>query len=147
MNKTGYSSTPAPGSPAHSEAWALVEAAKRMAEAILNGDKDAARAALRLNWRLWTIFQAELSENEVSTPPQIRENMLRLCQFVDKITVSLLADPTPEGVNNLVNINRNIAQGLLASAERAVEAEQPAGATLTPAEAAQLRGQMLSTGA
>lgn len=142
MNSTGYSSTPAPGNPAQSEAWALVEAAKRMAEAVLNGDNEAARAALRLNWRLWTIFQAELSENETLVPDQIRENMLRLCLFVDKTTVTLLAEPTPEGINNLVNINRNIAQGLMASAERAQEQAPAVAAVEAPP-----RGQALSIGA
>lgn len=146
-NAGAYSSVPSPGNPVQSEAWALVEAAKRMAEAILNSDNEAARATLRLNWRLWTIFQADLSENEDRVPPQIRENMLRLCQFVDKATVKLLAEPTAEGINNLVNINRNIAQGLLASAEHAVEVSQGAGVQAAAPAEAPARGQMLSTGA
>lgn len=130
----GYSNIPAPGSPAHTESWAMIEAAKRMAEAVLNGDKEAMRSSLRLNWRLWTIFQASLSETEEGIPQDIRENMLRLCLFVDKHTVASLAEPTPERLNTLVNINRNIAQGLLAGMQRNVEAEGEMPAAPAPVQ-------------
>lgn len=133
----GYSNIPAAGYPAQTESWAMIEAAKRMAEAVLNGDIEAMRSSLRLNWRLWTIFQAALSESEGGVPQEIRENMLRLCLFVDKHTVASLAEPTPERLNTLVNINRNIAQGLLAGMQRAAEAEgaAPADAEPPPAQA------------
>ena len=41
------------------EAQALLEAARRLDAA--TGNQDAYRAALRLNWRLWTIIQADVS--------------------------------------------------------------------------------------
>jgi flagellar protein FlaF len=134
MNQ-GYSNIPSPGYPAQTESWAMIEAAKRMAEAVLNGDVEAMRASLRLNWRLWTIFQAALSESEEGIPAEIRENMLRLSLFVDKHTVASLVEPTPERLNTLVNINRNIAQGLMAGMQRAAEAQSAAQAEMPPAPA------------
>ncbi len=120
-----YSNIPAPGNPANSEAWALIESARRMAEAVNHELAPAAmRDALRLNWRLWTIFQADLSLDENRLPEQIRVNMLTLCQFIDRFTVEALANPQKHHIDTLVNINRNIASGLLAG----MQAEPPAEA-------------------
>ena len=97
----------------------MIEAAKRMAVSITYdaGDekatKDARKAALRLNWRLWTIFQAELTVERTEVPEEIRINMLTLCKFVDKHTIGALVNPTPETLTVLIDINRNIAAGLM----------------------------------
>ena len=39
--------------------------------------------------------------------------MLTLCKYVDQHTVGALAEPTTEKIEVLVNINRDIAGGLL----------------------------------
>ncbi len=122
-----YERVPEAGQPAQTEAWALLEAAKRMASAIVSGPqenketKENMKHALRLNWRLWTIFQAELLDETCTVPDEIRVNMLTLCQFVDKQTVKILAGPTPEIMVPLIDINRNIAAGLMNLPERAPE--------------------------
>jgi flagellar protein FlaF len=113
-----YERRPVAGNPAQTEAWALLEAAKRMAIAITDEQSDpkvvknARKAALRLNWRLWTIFQSELTVESSEVPEEIRINMLTLCKFVDKHTVGALVNPTPETMTVLIDINRNIAAGL-----------------------------------
>jgi len=102
------------GNPRETEGRALLEAARRMAEAQkATGDGTALRSAVRLNWRLWTIFQAEISQPECPMPVEIRSNMLNLCNFVDKRVVEILAQPKPELADALININRQIAAGLL----------------------------------
>ena len=129
-----YSRLPAPGSPTYTEAWALVEAARRMAVAIESGHLDqpevrkATRDALRLNWRLWTIFQTELSADTSPVPIEIRENMLSIANFVDSHTVQTMAEPTPERISTLIEINRNIATGLLESLQTKLQAEESARA-------------------
>lgn len=129
-----YERVPAGGQPAQTEAWALLEAANRMAGAIVSGNpedketKENMKTALRLNWRLWTIFQAELLDENCQVPDEIRVNMLTLCQFVDKQTVKILAGPTPEIMVPLIDINRNIAAGLMNLPERDAKAEEPAPA-------------------
>lgn len=113
-----YERRPQPGNPAATESWALIEAAKRLAQSITDttGSKkeinDRRKAALRLNWRLWTIFQADLTAERTDVPRDLRLNMLTLCQFVDKHTVSVMAKPSPEAISTLIDINRNIAAGL-----------------------------------
>jgi flagellar protein FlaF len=124
-----YERVPQSGQPAQTEAWALLEAANRMAAAIVSGNpeeketKERMKTSLRLNWRLWTIFQAELLDETCTVPAEIRVNMLTLCQFVDKQTVKVLAGPTPEIMIPLIDINRNIAAGLMNLPERDAKAE------------------------
>jgi flagellar protein FlaF len=114
-----YERIPEPGSPRKTEGWALIEAAKRMAAAVVEGPvedkaaKDKRKAALRLNWKLWTIFQAELILENPEMDQEIRLNMLTLCKFVDKHTVGALLEPTDSAISTLMDLNRNIALGLL----------------------------------
>ena len=106
------------GAPRETEGRALLEAARRMAEAQSDpGDTDALRDAARLNWRLWTIFQAELSAPDCPMPVEIRQNMLNLCNFVDKRIVDILAKPVPQKFDVLISVNRQIAAGLLTKPE------------------------------
>ena len=114
---------PKPGNPTFTEAWALVESAKRMAKPLETDtlenaeNRDELRDALRLNWRLWTIFQAEMCVGGSSNmPDDMRSSFLSLCNFVDKQTVETISQPTPEKVAALIDINCNIARGLLAQA-------------------------------
>jgi len=107
-----YPRAPEPGNPARTEAWALLEAARQ-----LNQAKDAPieefRAALRANWRLWTIFQANLVDAECKLPDQVRGNLLGLANFIDKTTVELLVERDATKIDTLLNINRQISEGLL----------------------------------
>lgn len=133
-----YERVPEAGQPAQTEGWALLEAAKRMATAIVSGapddkeTKENMKTALRLNWRLWTIFQAELLDESCQTPEEIRINMLTLCQFVDKQTVKVLIDPTPEIMVPLIDINRNIAAGLMSLPERDAAKKESSESNATP---------------
>lgn len=99
--------------PRQTEARALLEAARMMDAAVESNDMDAYRAALRLNWRLWTIIQADVTAPECELPTEIRENIISLSVFIDKHTVSALADRGVEKLRVLIDINRNIASGLM----------------------------------
>jgi len=133
-----YERVPEGGEPARTEAWALLEAASRMAAAIVSGNhkeketQERMKTSLRLNWRLWTIFQAELLDETCEVPDDIRVNMLTLCQFVDKQTVKVLAGPSPENMVPLIDINRNIAAGLMNLPERDPDAEATPEAPANP---------------
>jgi len=118
----GNPAMPEPGNPTFTEAWALVEAAKRLAAPLEAGpledeaNRKTLNDALQLNWRLWTIFQSELNLREnPDMPEKMREDILQLCDFVDKQTADALKAPTPELVAGLIDINCNLANGLLLS--------------------------------
>src|SRR3546814_4512516 len=80
------------------EARALLETARMMAGAQADmSDADAYRAALRLNWRLWTIIQADVSAPENPQPSDIKQNIISLSVFIDKHTLGALAEPEEKG--------------------------------------------------
>ncbi|MAO90562.1 MAG: hypothetical protein CMM78_07780 [Rhodospirillaceae bacterium] len=102
--------------PQAAEGYALVELARRMDEAARNPDDGAAiRDVVRLNWRVWTIFQAELVDPECQTPREIRENLINLSNFIDKKSAELIGTPDASKLPVLININRQIGAGLLGS--------------------------------
>lgn len=108
-----YKTMPQPGNARETEAWALTEAARRMAAAQSEGvSDDDMMAALRLNWRLWTIFQSEIAAPQCPLPLELRQDMLALCNFVDKHTVEILSSRDRSKLDALINVNRQIAAGL-----------------------------------
>jgi len=123
-----YARIPAPGNPAKTEAWALLESARLM-EGAKTKDKAELLDAIRRNWRLWTIFQASLVDAECTVPTEVRRNLLGLANFIDRHTAQILGDPDPAKVDVLVNINRQIGEGLLegqrAAAAKAASAPPP----------------------
>jgi flagellar protein FlaF len=127
----GYARTPTAGNPARSEAWALLETARLIEEA-KRQDRDALLDALRRNWRLWTLFQAHLVDAECTLPTAVRSNLLALSNFIDRHTAKLLANPDPAHVEVLVNINRQIGEGLLEGQRSATASPAPATAPTAP---------------
>ncbi|WP_173978872.1 flagellar biosynthesis regulator FlaF [Magnetospirillum sp. UT-4] len=99
------------------EAWGLTQAALQMKTAVEGGEFDAVVASLRLNWRLWTIFQAELLAPDCPLPADLRNNVLSLAAFVDKRTMDILANPDLAAIQVLININRELAMGLYESVD------------------------------
>lgn len=114
------------------EAQALLEAA-RMLDAAPGDDRDAYRAALRLNWRLWTIIQADVSSDESPLPEEIRQNILSLSVFIDKHTVNALAEPSARKLRVLIEINRNIASGLMMNLDAQTEISEGTQPVRSPA--------------
>jgi flagellar protein FlaF len=82
--------------------------------------------AVRVNWRLWTILQAELLDPECQLPDELRSNVLSLAQFIDKHTVGIIAEPKPEKLDVLIAINRELAGGLFTIPGEAGETGQRA---------------------
>ena len=120
------------------EAWALVEAAQRMASHLESGtlgdpqNLENLLEAIRLNSNLWAIFQTELRNERGAMPANIRDNMLSLCNHVSIHSIDTLSEPTVERVITLIDINRQVANCLLESLQIAMdmaEAQvQPKGA-------------------
>jgi flagellar biosynthesis activator protein FlaF len=121
-----YARMPTPGNPAKTEAWALLESARLMEGAKTKGPAELLDA-IRRNWRLWTIFQASLVDAECTLPVEVRGNLLGLADFIDRHTAQLLAKPEPAQVDILININRQIGEGLLEGQRAAAAKAAPAG--------------------
>ena len=113
------------GNPRKTEAYALTECARRLSLSVEQNDQDHMLSALRLNLKLWTIFADELVDEDHPMPVEIRQNILSLAAFVDKQTTQFIFDQDPAMLNVLIEINRNIAAGLLQEPDGAdIPAEQ-----------------------
>ncbi len=97
-------------------AWGLIQAAKRLDDAQRQpDDKDGLLAAARLNWKLWTIIQADVLDDESLLPLDVRQNLLNLSNFIDKHTIGFITEPDAQKIPTLIEINKNIAAGLFDS--------------------------------
>lgn len=69
--------------------------------------------AIRFNQTLWALIQTEIREGKVALPEHIRAQLLSLAEFIDRHTVRALAQPDPDNLTPLIDINRHILSGLL----------------------------------
>jgi flagellar protein FlaF len=69
-------------------------------------------AALLFNRRLWTIFMSAAESNDNPQPVEVRQNIRNIAVFVMQRTIEMQADPKPEKLQSLIDINSNIAAGL-----------------------------------
>ena len=73
--------------------------------------------AVKFNQKVWSFFQAELSDPENPLPKKLREDILNLSIFVDKRLFEVLAFPDPEKLSIVIDIDFNIAAGLRTNPE------------------------------
>lgn len=102
-------------SPRNLEADLLLEAAARL-QAIQDGWEEKRAeldGALHNNRRLWSIFLTSATNVDNPLPKNLRQNVANLGIFVFNHTLSVQANPRPEALNPLININRELAAGLL----------------------------------
>ena len=102
------------------EAAVLNQAALKLKDCQDNWDTDdrdeRLNAALEFNQQIWSILQGELIKADNPLPQQIRQNLLALSAYVDKRIFEIMAFPSPEKLNIVIDINRNIAAGLIQAA-------------------------------
>ncbi len=78
------------------------------------GKRSELDAALTFNRRLWVVFVTSVSRAENPLPREIKQNIANLGLFVFNHTVGIQSDPNPAKLGALININRQIAEGLRA---------------------------------
>jgi flagellar protein FlaF len=79
-------------------------------------DREARLAeALRTNQALWSILQSELARPDNPLPVDLRSNILTLSVFIDKRIIEIMADPQPDKLKIIIDINLNLAAGLRGS--------------------------------
>ncbi|KAA0680488.1 flagellar biosynthesis regulator FlaF [Azospirillum brasilense] len=135
-----YANKPTSDNPRDVEAWALAEASRRLIDAGRSPvNEEALCAALQLNQRLWTIFQAAMTEEDCGHPPEVRTNIAALSLLVDRETVARLVDLDVSKLETLISINRSVASGLTARPDAPVQGQPaPAPQAARPAMAPQM---------
>jgi flagellar biosynthesis activator protein FlaF len=96
------------------EADLLLKAASRLQAIHDAWDRNKAdlTEALLYNRKLWSIFLTDVTGPDHPLPAEIKQNVANLGIFVMKQTLSVTADPKPEHLDSLININRQLAAGL-----------------------------------
>ncbi|OGU14015.1 MAG: flagellar biosynthesis regulator FlhF [Geobacteraceae bacterium GWC2_53_11] len=74
--------------------------------------------AVKFNQKIWSFFQAELSDPENPLPKNLRDDILNLSLFIDKRLFEVIAFPDPEKLSIVIDIDFNIAAGLRTTPEQ-----------------------------
>lgn len=101
-------------SPRELEAHLLMKAATKLQairEDWSKADTELA-GALLYNRKLWIIFVTSVTEGQNQLPAELRQNIANLGVFVFNRTIEVEREPTPDKLNALIEINRNLAAGL-----------------------------------
>ena len=96
--------------PAETDAAVLENAALFLEAAKEIPGEDDFLLALTYNMRIWTELQSVALSDE-PMPDQIRANFMSLSLFVDKQTYRAISESSPQRLDCLININRQIAAG------------------------------------
>lgn len=75
---------------------------------------DILEETLRYNRQIWVMFYDNaIKDPDGDRPNDLRSNIVNLANFIFKREIEIIATPTKEKLNVLININREIAAGLM----------------------------------
>jgi flagellar protein FlaF len=94
------------------QARVLRTAIGRLQDLRNNWNPDNLNDALKYNQRFWTVVQADAMSDDCPLPADLRTNLLRLSAFVDRRTLEIYENPTPEKLDTLIAINISCAERL-----------------------------------
>ena len=100
------------------EAKALLRAAKKMQDlqsGWVNSNQQKIEETLKYNRQIWvTFYDNAINKNSALTSSDpVSTNVIKLASFVFKRSVEILAAPDADKFSMLININREIAAGLM----------------------------------
>lgn len=103
------------------EASVLSRAGVMLKQVVENWDapdrNDKLTEAIKFNQKVWSFFQAELTDPENPLPKKLREDILNLSIFIDKRLFEVLAFPDKQKLTIVIDIDFNIAAGLRTKSE------------------------------
>ena len=79
-----------------------------------NANTEAIETILKYNRQIWMMFYDTALENpENNRPNDLRSNIINLANFVFKREMDIMSEPTKQKFDVLININKEIAAGLM----------------------------------
>lgn len=88
--------------------------------------KDDLEEALKYNRQIWMLFYDTALENKDGDRPNtLRSNIVNLANFIFKREMEILSNPQKEKLDVLLNINREIAAGLMVNNEATAQESPP----------------------
>jgi flagellar protein FlaF len=102
------------GSPREIEANLLSKSAANLQRIRENWEQSRSElhGALKFNRKLWNVFLSSVTSTDNPLPTAIRQNVANLGLFVMTHTIKTEANPQPNKLDVLININRELAAGL-----------------------------------
>lgn len=123
------------------EAQALLKAASKLdciRELLREGHNpgyEAIGEALEYNKKLWIVFADSMADESHDLPQELKNNVASLSIFMLKRTLDVLAEPTAAKLDVMIDINRQIASGLMkkpkTEATSTAAPEAPAAPTMS----------------
>ncbi|MDP2204924.1 MAG: flagellar biosynthesis regulator FlaF [Alphaproteobacteria bacterium] len=91
--------------------------------------------AVEYNRKLWMVFVNDAMNEAHPLPQDLKNNIASLGVFVFKRSTDILVEPTPGKIQTLIDINRNIAAGLMKQKPAAkTEGDAPATPPSEPSD-------------
>ena len=112
----------------HNIASRLTKVAKKIQDEFAKDEKVSRETeeeyldTLRRNWRMWTIFQVELLEEDHPANHDTKVELLSLAKFVDDETLIALSTIDLEILGIFASVNQEIAAGLIDANKASEEA-------------------------
>ena len=100
---------------AEQEASVLLEKGMALSQAVNSGNDAELIAALDENLKLWVEIETSLKNAKNFLPDDIKDNLLKLSKFVERMTLTKGVKLSKSDAACLVNINLQICKGLLES--------------------------------
>ncbi len=107
------------------EARILLKSNRNIQQLVTIWDKrpgDLLEETLKYNRHIWLLFYDTAIENKKEARPDaLRSNIINLANFIFKREIDILANPEKDKLDVLMNINREIAAGLMENAANSAE--------------------------
>jgi len=103
------------------EAKALLKAARMLQDLQSSWDSRSSQKiedALKFNRQIWVIFYDNAINTSNENTSTLSGNVVNLANFVFRRSMEILAAPEPDKLNILININREVANGLMSKSSQ-----------------------------
>jgi len=109
---------------AETEAEIFLQCALALTKASASNDENEKLMALDNNLKLWVELETSLKDAKKLLSCDIRENLLKLSKFVERVTLTKGVAMSKTDFDCLANINMQIAQGLLEAVKNTLAREE-----------------------
>ncbi len=109
---------------AEEEAKILMGFAQALTKASTSNDEHIKLLTLDENLNLWVEIESSLKSAKNLLPQEIKDNLLKLSKFVERMTLSKGITMTKADFDCLANINMQISEGLLAVVRNSLAKEE-----------------------
>lgn len=124
------------------EGRVLLKSARMMQDLVREWDSrttEILEATLLYNRQIWMLFyDTAIGNPEGNRPNDLRSNIINLANFIFKRELEILSNPQKDKISVLININKEVAAGLLtgqkAAAAQAAQSPPPAAGSSTNIE-------------